>query len=215
MSDDFKDFDAELDDELNGENKDGDEEPQEPVLPEEGRPRWSPSGPCFRAEMVTEEQHFCIDVQMVPASQVSAEVVDPDSMNFLLAKQKEILEPDPEGAVPVGGGYRAPAFEELEEVLEQEMSCPFCGEAYTEQDADPHDLGQLVYYGMDEKGHRRVWHWACLALQMLILAKGHPEKAAETFHVDIRDLRAIKSSYRAIPWGRLGFRIPGTEGGKQ
>jgi len=64
MSDDFKDFDAELDDELNGENKDGDEEPQEPVLPEEGRPRWSPSGPCFRAEMATEEQQFCIDGQM-------------------------------------------------------------------------------------------------------------------------------------------------------
>ncbi len=50
---------------------------------------------------------------------------------------------------------------------------------------------------------------------MLILAKGHPEKAAEVFHVDIRDLRAIKSSYRAIPWGRLGFRQPGTQEGGQ
>ncbi len=123
MSDDFKDFDAELDAELNGENQDGDEETLEPVLPEEGRPRWSPSGALFPgAELATEEQMFCVDGQMVPASQLSNETVDPDSMNFLLAKQKEILEPDPEGAVPVGGGFRAPAFEELLQVLEDERS---------------------------------------------------------------------------------------------
>jgi len=204
--------DPELDEELAAETDD--EESQEPVELPEASPRWSPSGALFPgAELAEDSRRFCQDGKMV--DQISNETVDPDSMNFLLAKQKEILEPDPEGAVPVGGGYRAPAFEELQQVLEDELSCPFCLERFTEQDADPHDLGQLVYYGQDEKGNRKVWHWACLALQMLILAKGHPEKAAEVFHVDIRDLRAIKSSYRAIPWGRLGFRVSGTEGGKQ
>jgi hypothetical protein len=107
--DDFKDFDAELDEELNGENPDGDEETLEPVELPEGRPRWSPSGALFHgAELAEDSPRFCQDGKMV--DQISNETVDPDSMNFLRAKQKEVLEPDPGGAVPVGRGYRAPAL---------------------------------------------------------------------------------------------------------
>ena len=203
--------DPELDAELNAET--GKDEPQEPVELPESRERWTPSGALFPGAEVINPGQYYEDGQPVDAP--SPETVDPDSMNFLLEKQKQILEPDPEGAVPVGGGYRAPSFEELEQVLEDGLSCEFCGEAFTPEDCDPHDLGQLVYYGHDEKGHRKVWHWSCLALWMLIICKGHPEQAADHFHVDIRDLRGIKSSYRAIPWGRLGFRTPGTEGGRK
>lgn len=179
------------------------EEPQEPVELPEARPRWSPAGPCFRAEIAEDSPRFCQDGVMV--NQLSNETVDPDSMNFLLAKQKEILEPDENGPISIGGSFRAPDYEALDEVLQQELACPFCSEKFTEDDCDPKELGSLVSYG------GTIYHWSCLALWMLILAKGHTEIAAKRFFVDIRDLRAIKSSYRAIPWGRLGWRREGSQ----
>jgi hypothetical protein len=205
-NDDFKDLE-ELDEMLDADSED---KPQdEPVAAPEARARWTPSGPCFRAEMATNEQQFCVDGQMVPASEVSADVVDPDSMNFLLSKQKQPLAPDEAGPIPVGGSFRSPDYEALDEVLQQELACPFCNEKFSEDDCDPRELGSLVSYG------GTIYHWSCLALWMLILAKGHTEIVAKRFFVDIRDLRAIKSSYRAIPWGRLGFRQPGTQEGCQ
>ena len=85
--------------------------------------------------------------------------------------------------MPVGCGYRDLAFEELDDILQQELRCSFCGEAFTPEDYDPHDLGQLVYYGQDEKGHRKVWHWCSLALKILIICKGHQENAAEILNI--------------------------------
>jgi len=163
-----------LEDLLEGDNPD---EETQPVEITEPRPRWSPSGPCFRAELVEDSPKFCVDGVMV--DQPPNETVDPDSMNFLLAKQKEHLQQDENGPIPVGGSYRAPDYEALQEVLDQGLSCPFCGEKFTEQDCDPHDLGQLVSYG------GIVYHWSCLGLWMLILAKGHADKAAEIFHVPL------------------------------
>jgi len=175
LHDNFEDeeFDSELDELLNANAK---EEPQEPMELTETRPaRWSPSGPCFRAELVEDSPRFCVDGVMM--DQISAETVNPDSMNFLLEKQKQKLEPDEAGPVPVGGSYRALDYYELEQVLEDGLSCPFCRETFTEEDCDHRELGSLVYYGSTPKGKRIVWHWACLALQMLILAKGHPDVA--------------------------------------
>lgn len=131
--------------------------------------------------------------------------VDPESMNFLLSRQKIHLQTDPEGAVTVGGSVRDLRLEELEEVLELELACPFCSEPFIESDCDYRELGQLVYYGTTPEGHRQVWHWECLGLQMLLSAKGHPEKGAQMFNVDLRDMRALKSQLRSIPWGRLGY----------
>lgn len=197
----FEDPDEELDELMEGESP---EEEATVELPQATRTRWNPSGPCFRAEMAEDSPRFCVDGVMM--DQISAETVDPDSMNFLLEMQKEKLEPDEAGPIPVGGSYRALDYDELGQVLEDRLSCPFCRESFTEEDCDHRELGSLVYYGSTPEGKKTVWHWACLALQMLILAKGHPEVAAQRFNVDIRDLRAIKSSYRAIPWGRLGWR---------
>jgi hypothetical protein len=184
--------------------------PDEEVIEEipQARPdRWQPSGALFPgSELVEDSPRYCVDGQMT--NEISPETVDPDSMNFLLKKQKEHLQQDENGPIPVGGSYRDPRPEELEEVLEQGLSCPFCQDPFTEAECDSHDLGQLVSYG------GIIYHWSCLALWMLILAKGHAYKAAEIFHCDSRDLRAIKASYRAIPWGRLGYRSPGTEGGR-
>jgi len=198
----FEDPDVdELDELLDGESP---EEEDTVELPQAASPRWSPSGPCFRAEMAEDSPRYCVDGVMV--DHISAETVDPDSMNFLLEKQRQKLKPDEAGPVSVGGSYRALDYDELDQVLEDSLFCPFCREAFTEEDCDYRVLGSLVYYGSTPEGKRIVWHWACLALQMLILAKGHPEVAAQRFNVDIRDLRAIKTSYRAIPWGRLGWR---------
>ncbi|MDD2754402.1 MAG: hypothetical protein PHS80_02625 [Methanothrix sp.] len=193
--------DPELDEELAAET---DEEPQKPVELPETRPRWSPAGAFFPgAELAEDSPRFCQDGKMV--DQLSNETVDPDSMNFLLAKQKEVLEPDEAGPIPVGGSFRSPDYEALDEVLQHELACPFCNEKFSEDDCDPKELGSLVSYG------GTIYHWSCLALWMLILAKGHTEIAAKRFFVDIRDLRAIKSSYRAIPWGRLGWRREGSQ----
>lgn len=174
----------------------------------EPQARWSPSGAGFRAEVIEDSPMYCVDGQMV--DQLSAETVDADSMNFLLAKQREPLEPDPDGAVPVGNCCRAIDYSELEEAVGK--VCQFCDEEITEEEASPRGMGSLVYYGLDERGQKKVWHWSCLGLFMLIICKGHPEKAAEVFHVDIRDLKALKTSYRSIPWGRLGWS---RDGGKQ
>jgi len=200
MLDDVEGDEETLDELLNADAK---EEPQEPVEIPESKQRWTPSGPCFRAEMDTDEQVFFVDGKRVLASEMTAETTDPDSMNWLLALQKNRLEPDEAGPIPVGGSYRAPDYEALEQVLEDEMACPVCGEAFTPEDCALHDLGQLVSYG------GIVYHWSCLALWMLVICRGHPEKAAQVYHVDLRDMRAIKTSYRAIPWGRLGWRREG------
>lgn len=183
----------------------GDNPDQETPVVEipDNRPRWSPSGALFNAEIVDDSPRFCQDGVMV--DQLSNETTDPDSMNFLLQKQREHLQQDENGPQPVGGSFRAPDYDALQEVLDQELVCPFCQEPFTEADCDFHDLGQLVSY------NGVIYHWACLGLWMLILAKGHPYRAAELFHVSQADMRALKSSYRAIPWGRLGYRQPGSE----
>ncbi len=190
-----------LDGLLEGEDPD-EEAPVE--IPEAKPARWSPAGACFPgAEIADDSPRYCQDGVMV--DQPSNETTDADSMNFLLAKQKEKLESDEAGPIPLGGSYRDPRLDELQQVLEDELSCPFCNEKFTKEDCDFQDLGQLVSY------NSKVYHWACLGLWMLVLCKGHADKAAEIFHVDIRDLRALKTSYRAIPWGRLGFRQPGAQ----
>ncbi len=96
-------------------------------------------------------------------------------------------------------------------MLEDGLSCPFRRETFIEEDYDHKELGSLVYYGSTPKCQSVIWHSACLALQMLILAKDHPEVAAQRFNVDIRDLRGMKTHYRAIPWGRLGWTREGEQ----
>lgn len=213
--DDFNDLDeldelSEVEDEqpledlLEGQDPDQ----EEPIVEQpETRPglSWNPAGAGFRAEMDTDEQVFFVDGKKVMASEMTAEATDPDSRNWLLALQKKKLEPDENGPIPIGGSYRAPAPDELQQVLEDELVCPVCGEVFTPEDCDFHDLGQLVSYG------GIVYHWACISLWMLVICRGHPEKAAEIFHIPLADMRAIKTSYRAIPWGLLGFRQPGTQ----
>lgn len=168
------------------------------------RKRWSPAGACFPgAEIADDSPRYCQDGIMVDMP--SNETCDPGSMNLLLAKQKEKLEPDEAGPIPLGGSYRDPRPDELQQVLEDELSCPFCNEKFTEEDCNPSDLGQLVSY------NSKVYHWSCLALWMLVLCKGHADKAAEIFHCDLRDMRAVKSSYACIPWGRLGWRREGSQ----
>ncbi len=172
------------------------------------RKRWSPSGACIPgAELVENSSRYCQDGVMV--DQPSNETTDPDSMNWLLALQKKKLEPYEAGPIPIGGSYRSPDYEALEQVMENELACPVCSEKFTEEDCDFHDLGQLVSY------NGVIYHWACLGLWMLVICKGHPDRASELFHVPLPDMRALKTSYRCLPWGRLGFRQPGTEGGKQ
>jgi len=52
-NDDFKDLE-ELDEELAADS--GEEESQEPMELPESKPRWTPSGPCFRAESADTEK---------------------------------------------------------------------------------------------------------------------------------------------------------------
>lgn len=176
----------------------------QPAVEVEERKRWNPAGACFPgAEVIDGSPRFCQDGVMV--DQLSSETIDPESMNFLLAKQREKLEPDDRGVYVIGGSFRAPNYEELEQVLDDGLSCPFCSEKFSKEDTDFHELGTLVSYG------GTIYHWACLGLWMLIKAKGHPEKAAATYHVDLRDIRGIKTSYRAIPFGRLGWTREGSQ----
>jgi len=160
--------------------------------------RWHPSGPCFRGEIIDEEKLFCVDGKMVPESQLQAAQEDPGLYNFLFMKQKEHLEPDPEGCRIVGQDPRDPDLSELESVIGR--TCPFCGEKITEDEATVSDMGSLVFYGPD------VWHWEHLALMALLVSKGHYLPAAEKYHLPLEDLKAMRTlEFRSLSWGRLGY----------
>ena len=62
------------------------------------------------------------------------------------------------------------------------------------------------FYGTSEDGTPQVYHWGCLALHALLICKGHPLQAAEKFNLDPDEMTSMKLFYRAIPWGRLGFK---------
>jgi len=194
-NDDFKDLE-ELDEELAADS--GQEESQEPMVLPESKPRWTPSGPCFRAESADTEKMFAVDGKMVPESQLQAAQEDPELYNFLLMKQKEPFEPDPDGLRIVGQDPRDPDLDELESVIGR--ICPFCDQAITEDEATISDMGSLVFYGPD------VWHWEHLALQALLVCKGHYQQAAERFHLPMEDLKAMRTlEFRSLSWGRLGY----------
>jgi len=199
-NDDFKDLE-ELDEELAAE-ADGDEEPQEPMELPESKPRWTPSGPCFRAESVDTEKIYTVNGQMVPESQLKdtlrAIQEDPELYNFLLMKQKEPFEPDQEGLRIVGQDPRDPDLDELESAIGRK--CPFCGEKISEDEATVSDMGSLVFYGAD------VWHWEHLALMALLKCHGHYQKAAEKYYLPLEDLKCMRTiEMRSLNWGRLGY----------
>jgi len=199
-NDDFKDLE-ELDEELAAET-DGDEEPQDSVELPESKPRWTPSGPCFRAESVDTEKIYTVNGQMVPESQLKdtlrAIQEDPELYNFLLMKQKEPFEPDPDGLRIVGQDPRDPDLDELEAVVGR--VCPFCGEKISEDEATVSDMGSLVFYGAD------VWHWEHLALCCLLKCHGHYQKAAEKYFLPLEDLKCMRTiEMRSLNWGRLGY----------
>ena len=184
-NDDFKDLE-ELDEVLAADSGE-DEEPQEPVELPESKPRWTPSGPCFRAESADTEKMFAVDGKMVPESQLQAAQEDPELYNFLLMKQKEPFEPDPDGLRIVGQDPRDPDLDELESVI-------------TEDEATVSDMGSLVFYGAD------VWHWEHLALMTLLKCHGHWQPAAEKYHLPQEDLKAMRTlEFRSLSWGRLGY----------
>jgi len=198
-NDDFKDLE-ELDEELAAEI-DGDEA-QEPVELPESKPRWTPSGPCFRAESVDTEKIYTVNGQMVPESQLKDTIraiqEDPELYNFLLMKQKEPFEPDQEGLRIVGQDPRDPDMEELETVIGR--VCPFCGEKISEDEATVSDMGSLVYYGQN------IYHWEHLALMALLKCHGHWQQAAGRFHLPVEDLKAMRTlEFRSLSWGRLGY----------
>ncbi len=194
-NDDFKDLE-ELDEELAAEI-DGDEA-QEPVELPESKSRWTPSGPCFRAEAADTEKMFAVDGKMVPESQLQAAQEDPELYNFLLMKQKEPFEPDQEGLRICGGDPRDADIEELESVIGR--VCPFCGEKISEDEATVSDMGSLVYYGQN------IYHWEHLALMALLKCHGHWQQAAGRFHLPVEDLKAMRTlEFRSLSWGRLGY----------
>jgi len=195
-NDDFKDLE-ELDEVLAADSGE-DEEPQEPVELPESKPRWTPSGPCFRAESADTEKMFAVDGKMVPESQLQAAQEDPELYNFLLMKQKEPFEPDPDGLRIVGQDPRDPDLDELEAVVGR--VCPFCGEKISEDEATVSDMGSLVFYGSD------IWHWEHLALMALLKCHGHYQKAAEKYYLPLEDLKCMRTiEMRSLNWGRLGY----------
>ena len=150
------------------------------------------------AESEDTEKMFAVDGKMVPESQLQAAQEDPELYNFLLMKQKEPFEPDPDGLRIVGQDPRDPDIEELESVIGR--ICPFCGQAITEDEANVSDMGSLVFYGPD------VWHWEHLALMTLLKYHGHWQQAAERFHLPVEDLKAMRTlEFRSLSWGRLGY----------
>ena len=198
-NDDFKDLE-ELDEELAADS--GEEESQEPVELPESKPRWTPSGPCFRAESIDTEKSYTVNGQMVPESQLKdtlrAIQEDPELYNFLLMKQKETFEPDQEGLRIVGQDPRDPDLDELQAVVGR--VCPFCGEKISEDEATVSDMGSLVFYGLD------VWHWEHLALMALLKCHGYWQQAAEKYHLPLEDLKAMRTlEFRSLSWGRLGY----------
>ncbi len=194
-NDDFKDLE-ELDEELAADS--GEEESQEPMELPESKPRWTPSGSCFRAESADTEKMFAVDGKMVPESQLQAAQEDPELYNFLLMKQKQPFEPDPDGLRIVGQDPRDPDLDELESIIGR--ICPFCGQAITEDEATVSDMGSLVFYGLD------VWHWEHLALMALLKCHGHWQQAAEKYHLPLEDLKAMRTlEFRSLSWGRLGY----------
>ena len=151
------------------------------------------------------DRTLCIDGKMMKESAalpLLAETVDPESMNFLLARQKIKLQPSI--LEIVGRDFRYPVIEELEAAVGK--VCPFCGEPISQEEAaNWREIGSIVTYGQAPEGQPLYWHWEHLALQALLLAKGHPQRASEMFGLDISEMTAMKQYFRAIPWGRLGF----------
>lgn len=198
---DADEFDDEELDQLLEEDQAPEEE--EPLIQPE-KERWHPSGPCFRGEIIDEEKLFCVDGKMVPEPQLQAAQEDPELYNFLLMKQKEPFEPDPDGLRIVGQDPRDPDLDELEAVVGR--VCPFCGEKISEDEATVSDMGSLVFYGAD------VWHWEHLALCCLLKCHGHYQKAAEKYFLPLEDLKCMRTiEMRSLNWGRLGYRREGSQ----
>lgn len=201
--DNFEDeeFDSEDDNELDELlNADAKEEPQEPVNLPESRPglSWTPAGAGFRAELADTEKMFSVNGKMIPESQLQAAQEDPELYTFLFERQKAGLEPDPDGLRIVGGDPRNPDIDELESVIGR--ICPFCGQSIEEGEITVSDMGSLVFYGPD------IWHWEHLALQALLVCRGHYKQASERFHLPEQDLRAMRTlELRSLSWGRLGY----------
>jgi hypothetical protein len=192
---DADEFDDEELDQLLEEDQAPEEE--EPLIQPE-KERWHPSGPCFRGEIIDEEKLFCVDGKMVPEPQLQAAQEDPELYNFLLMKQKEPFEPDPDGLRIVGQDPRDPDQDELEGVIGR--ICPFCGQAIEVDEVTVSDMGSLVFYGSD------VWHWEHLALMALLVCKGHYQQAAEKYHLPLEDLKCMRTiEMRSLNWGRLGY----------
>ena len=167
---------------------------------DQGSPAGIPEGANSGA-MLHEKRDRTISVngQVMKESEARAiywlRLVDPESMNYLLARQKIKLEPST--LEIVGRDVRYPVIEELEAAVGK--ICPFCGEKLSQEDCSWREIGSIVTYG------QAYWHWEHLALQALLLGKGHPQRAAEMFGLDLSELTAMKQYFRAIPWGRLGF----------
>lgn len=151
------------------------------------------------------DRTMCIDGRMVKESTVMAETVDPESMNYLLARQKVKLEPS---TLEIAGrDRRYPELDSLEASIGK--ICPFCNEKLSQEDCSWREIGSIVTYGQAPDGQPLYWHWEHLALQALLAAKGHPEKASKDFNLDLSEMTAMKQYFRSIPWGRLGFTREG------
>ncbi|MFB3764833.1 MAG: hypothetical protein ACE14P_06240 [Methanotrichaceae archaeon] len=166
-------------------------------------PKWVPSGPCFRAEVVDTEKMFSVDGKMIPESEMRALQEDPDLYNFLLLKQRDGLKPAPDTFAIVGQDHRNPDLDELDSVIG--LKCAFCGEPIDEGEATVADLGSLVFYGTDKDGEPQVWHWEHLSLMCLLCCRGDYEKASKRFGLPFDELKAMRNMYfRSFEWGRLG-----------
>jgi hypothetical protein len=185
------------------------EEAGSPLLEEPKSQRPKPKN-CFDGGLNAQlppdhERQIRVGDKQMPWSdfqKIASQTIDPDSLNFLLAKQKIKLDPDPEGPRPVGRNIRGPDYYELEDSVGK--VCPFCGQEITSEDASPKEIGTLVYYGKDKDGQPFIWHWAHLSLQMLLSCRANIKEASEKYNVDFVDLKAMKLYYRAIPWGYFG-----------
>ena len=129
------------------------------------------------------------------ARDILNDTIDPESMNYLLARQRIKLQPST--LEIVGQSVRYPVIEELEDAVGK--ICPFCGEEISQSEASWKDIGNIVRYSQD------YWHWEHLALQVLLLEHGHANAAAMKYNLDPVELRTMKLYFRSLPWGRLGY----------